>query len=100
MILLIGNDCEIVIDALRLSSDDSYVNDATLIYTLYDSTGAVVSSLSGVSVTYVAASNGDYRGVIPGTATLTENAAYRILVTSSNYSLRWEAWVTAQRRTS
>lgn len=96
--LYIGNDNEVVIDGLSLASDGTYVNDATLLVTVYDAAGNAVSGWSAVSVAYVAASNGDYRGVLPGTASLTEGASYRLVVTSSNYNLRWETWGRAVRR--
>lgn len=72
----------------RDSADDSYLNSGTCTYTLYAVTtvsGAevetAVSSGTG-TLSYVAASNGIYRGTIESTitATLTVGAKYRVRI--------------------
>lgn len=96
--LLIGNDTEIVIEALRLTADGSYVNDAVLTAAV-TADGVAVTGASSISLEYQSGSNGNYRGIIPGTVSLTAGADYVITVTSSNYNLRWVITRTAAERT-
>jgi hypothetical protein len=62
------------------SADDSYLNSGTCTFVLYNAAGASVTS---GTCSYVASSNGNYRGVIESTTTsgLTVGAKYRIVIT-------------------
>lgn len=167
--LFVANDNDIVIEGLQLASDSSYINDATLVFTLGDKTltgtisaatnatpivitsathglstsdrvlvvGVVgneaangswtitkvdansfsldtsvgdgtyvtggnwyeiVTGADEVSVSYVGGSNGNYRGVMPGTVDLVPDRLYRLVITCSNYNLRWEKDYYARTR--
>ena len=62
IILYQSNDQTVEIDRLRDRITGSYLNAATVSATLYDSAGSAVSGLTGLTLAYVASSNGRYRG--------------------------------------
>lgn len=84
-VLAIGSDNLVRLDALTNASSGAYVNSATVTFTLKDSTGAVFGGLSGVSMPYVASSNGRYEGTIAASvsATMTPNAVFTIEITAT-----------------
>lgn len=96
--IYISNDNDIVVEGLCLASDGSFVNDATLTVTLKDSNNANVTDAVDLNVTYVSASNGNYRGTIPAAVSLTESAEYTAIVSASNYGFSVDLPVTAERR--
>jgi hypothetical protein len=71
------------LDVLTNASTGAYVNNATVTFSLKDASGNIVGSLSGVSMPYIASSNGRYEGTIPNTTTLTLNALYTIEITAT-----------------
>lgn len=81
--LLIGSDNTLKVDALR-DADDDYVNDATVTGQVVDSDDVNVGG--SVTLDYVAASNGNYRGVLDSTvaATLTAGNLYSVVFSMSN----------------
>src|SRR6266481_40142 len=81
-VISIGSDNIVRLDALTNASSGAYINNATVTFTLKDATGAVVGGLAGVSMPYVAASNGRYEGTIPNGTSLALNAFYTIEVTA------------------
>ena len=74
------NDNDIVYDGLRKANPHQWINDATLEFTLKDSDFVNVSGAVGISMDYVAGSNGKYVGVLPGTVSLTADATYYIYI--------------------
>lgn len=96
--IYISNDNDIVVEGLCLASDGSFVNDAAIKVTLKDSDNTNVTGAVDLNVTYVSASNGNYRGTIPASVTLTESAEYTAIVTASNYGFSVDVPVTAERR--
>jgi hypothetical protein len=78
---------------MTLSSDGSYVNDATVTMTLKDSGGTPVSGASSLSLTYVTGSNGRYQGTLPYTLTLTAGAEYTLEITGTSGSGARAFWV-------
>ncbi len=86
-VISIGSDNIVRLDALTNASSGAYINNATVTFTLKDSTGAAV--LSNQTMSYVAASNGRYEGTIPNgtTATMTQNAQYTIEITATSGAL-------------
>jgi len=86
----INADNLIEVDKLRLSADSSYVNDATVAWTLEDSEG---ESVSYGSLAYVASSDGKYQGTIDDSvlASLTDGATYYLTITAtqSTKTGRW-----------
>jgi len=88
---------------MRLSSDGSYVNDATVTMTLKDSAGASVSGATGLTLSYVSGSNGRYQGTLPYTLSLTAGADYTLEITGTSAgSVRgfWVLTVNVVDRTS
>lgn len=96
--LHIRNDNSVYISGLRNSSDESYINDAAVTFTVYDDACTQLTGAIGVSMSYVAASNGRYRGVVQSTVDLVDGKEYTIVVTSSNYDFRVEMKQTAAIR--
>jgi len=86
-VISIGSDNIVRLDVLTNASSGAYINNATVTYTLKDSTGAVV--LSNQSMTYVAASNGRYEGTMPQstTTTMAVNAQYTVEISATSGGL-------------
>jgi hypothetical protein len=59
------NDLTLLITGLYNDVDDTYLNAATVTATLYDGAGAAVSGFTSIGLSYIAASNGNYRGMVP-----------------------------------
>ena len=58
----------------------AYLNAATVTCQVKDSADSTTAT--GITLTYVAGSNGKYRGTIPSTTSLTEEATYYVEVTA------------------
>lgn len=67
IVLYQSNDQTVEVDRLRDRLTGSYLNSATVTSTLYDSAGSTVTGLNALSLSYVAASNGKYRGNVEET---------------------------------
>lgn len=82
--LYIGNDNRILIEGLLNKAASTYLNSATVTVTLVDSTGAQVSGQSWpTTMSYIAASDGDYAGTLEDALSLTEHAWYTAQVTAN-----------------
>lgn len=82
MSLFIGCDMVVQYTGARDAISGAYLNSGTCTYALLDADGNGVAGGSG-SLSYVAASDGIYRGVIDGavTALLTEGETYTVRFT-------------------
>lgn len=80
--LYVANDNLITWDKMTSSVDGSYINDATVTMTLYNSSGAAVTGAISVSLPYVSSSNGKYQGVIDSTVALVSDASYTLKITA------------------
>lgn len=80
-IILRSNDNVIEIKDLKNKATGSYLNSATVTFTLKDSSGNTVSGADTVSMTYVSSSDGVYRGTLADTVSLTQNALYTCEIT-------------------
>jgi hypothetical protein len=71
------------LDKLKNASTDAYINSATVSFRLKDAEGATIQGPTTMS--YVAASDGRYEGVITAvnTATLDPNAVYAVEITAT-----------------
>lgn len=80
----IGGDCDVTYDGAQPRTGGSYLNSGTCTYALKDADGNAVASGTG-TLSYVAASDGNYLGVIDAavTATLTPDAWYYVEITFS-----------------
>lgn len=97
--LYIGEDMAIQMTGLRNVITGSYINDATMTYTLKTPSDAAVTGASAISMPYVAASSGNYRGTMDASvaATLTAGSEYWLEITVSGSVFRRIA-CTAQYR--
>lgn len=99
--LWIAEDNKIVVDSLKDSESDTYVNDATGTFHLLDNAGATLTGTSG-TMSYQAASNGRYIGYLESTqcttTTVTEYGTYyiEIALSSSSADLYRRVPVTAR----
>lgn len=98
MALFVRNDNSVFLSGLRNSSDDSYINDATVSFTVYDDACNQLAGAIGVSMAYVSASNGRYRGVLQSTVDLVAGKEYTVVIVSTNYDFRVEMKQTAEVR--
>lgn len=80
---------------MTLSSDGSYVNDATATMTLKDGNGASVSGAIGLPLSYVSGSNGKYQGTLPYTLSLTVGEDYTLEITGTTGSGQRAFWTLA-----
>jgi hypothetical protein len=55
---------------MQNAATESYVNDATVTFTLVDSDGSNVAGAINVAMPYVAGSNGRYQGTLDSTVNL------------------------------
>ncbi len=90
MPLFVRNDNSVFISGLRNSSDETYVNDAVVTFTVYDDACNQLAGAIGISMSYVSASNGRYRGVLQSTVDLVAGNEYTIVIVSTNYDFRVE----------
>lgn len=81
--LFLGNDTSVELIGLNRSDTDAYVNDATVTFTLKDSNGTAVTGAENISMSYVSSSNGQYRGTLQDTVTLTNGGTYYLEVTAT-----------------
>jgi len=82
--LYLSEDNLIEWDALTDAADGTFVNDATMTFTIKDTAEAALTGANGVSMSYVAASDGKYQGVAPSTVTYTDAATYYLEVTAAS----------------
>jgi len=90
LVLYVGEDMAIKMTGLKNVITGSYVNDATMTYTLKTAAGVAVTGASAISMPYVAASSGDYRGTMDATvsATLSADTLHYLEITVSGSVFR------------
>ena len=82
--IYINNDTYVTISGLQNGSNSSYFNGATVTMTLKDLAGSDVSGVAWpVSLSYEAASNGNYNGVVDKAVSLTHGNMYFLEVTAA-----------------
>jgi hypothetical protein len=79
-VIAINSDNLVRLDSLTNASSGAFVNNATVSFSLLDSTGNTI--ISNSSMAYVTGSNGRYEGTIPFSTTINLNALYTIQVTA------------------
>jgi hypothetical protein len=62
---------------------EQFVNNATVTFTLKDSSNVAVSGATGVSMSYVTGTKGVYEGVLEDGVSLTEGATYYLEITAT-----------------
>jgi hypothetical protein len=99
--LLVNNDNNVLLQGYQLASTGTVVTDAEASFTVYldEDLTRPASGLSGVTMSFVTGTSGNYVGLIPGTAALTPGASYWIVVTFANYNDQFVASFEAAVRT-
>ena len=62
---------------------EQFVNNATVTFTLKDSSNSTVSGASTISMSYVTGTKGVYEGVLEDGVSLTENSTYYLEITAT-----------------
>jgi hypothetical protein len=90
--LYVANDTRLNVTGLQ--SEGTYLNAATVTWTLYAATDLSTSIATG-SMSYTAASNGDYTTVVPSTTTddLTVNTYYKVKFHCVESSIDGDVWM-------
>lgn len=86
----LDTDNRIVIYGLALDDGTGYINNATITAALYDASGDVVTNASSISFAYISGSNGNYEGIIPYNAAMTEDSQYTLVISvvGTTYQLK------------
>jgi hypothetical protein len=103
MELYIDNDNYLELDGLKNGATSAYVNDAAVVCTLKDSSGNPVTGQTWpLTLAYVAASNGKYRGRLKYDLALTEGKTYtaHITATGGGLTANWQTKLLATKRRS
>jgi hypothetical protein len=101
--LFIDNDSTVSVTNLKNTTSDSFVNNATVTFTLQDTAGATVSGQPGgfpAAMTYISGSNGDYLITLQQSLALTEATSYVGVITAVSGTLdaKWTINFTAKKR--
>jgi hypothetical protein len=105
MKLLIGNDQTIEVQSGGLTDavTGDPINDATVTATIRDRAGNAVGGVTWpITLDYIAASDGQYRGNIPAAAEFAASKRYQVTVDAvspTHGTARWTQWVPALYRT-
>lgn len=103
LLAYVDNDNQLRLDGLR-DADDEYINDATVACTgVEDADGnAVTGDTFPKTLTYVAASDGNYRGTLQQTLALVDGESYVATITADGGGLQgeWRVPFTARARTT
>lgn len=91
----IGSDVAVTWEGLQDHASEAYINDATVTAVLTNSAGTTVQAFT---MSYVASSDGNYRGTILNTNSLTERDPYTLTVTATAGSLKRVKRVTFPAR--
>ena len=91
--LYVSEPRDVVLEGLKDDATGSYINSATItgqVRTSGDSITAGSRVGSTFSLSYIASSNGNYRGTFSAAdaASLTEGTTYWLWVSATNYTLR------------
>lgn len=100
MKLYIDNDQRLTLDELRLGTDDTPVNDATVTGRIEDSAGDLVVG-SDITLVYEPGTDGRYSGLLEDSLPLTAGEIYTIRVaaeTLSGLTLNCSVQLQAQER--
>lgn len=86
------NDQIIEIDGLKNALTDAYMNDATVIASLFDSFGNPVAGATALSLNPVSASGtGVYRGILPATVNVPVGTGYVLKLDIQDSSQTYKA---------
>lgn len=98
----VNNANDLVVTGLTKARDSSYINDATITVTIYDSSDVAIDNGSDLALAADGGATGGYIGAIPstgaGAVTLTAGASYRAHFSASNYDWSTDVYFTPQNR--
>ena len=100
-VMLESNDMLIEVDKLQDSSDDTFVNAATVTAILKDSAGVnVTGQIMPITLSYVSSSDGKYQGIFDSVVALVEGDTGTVEITAVQGTLDafWELSYTCRRR--
>ncbi len=81
--LFINEDVKIRVNSLTDDETNAYVNDATGSFDILDSSSVAVSGMTGIAMSYITSSNGDYAGYLDKAKSvlLVEQTRYFVAIT-------------------
>ena len=82
-VVYLSNDNVIELNGLKNASTDAFLNSATVTFTLKDSAGTAVTDADTITMSYVASSDGIYRGTLIDTVSLSKNTLYTCEITAN-----------------
>ena len=90
-----NNTIEVELIGLKDASDNSYINDATVTATIHeeDGTTEVTGETWPISLAYVTASNGDYRGVVSADSNIVARTKYQITISATDADGNKGEWI-------
>lgn len=96
------NDQTITVTGLRNAETGVFLNAATVRATLLDPSGQPVSGFNNLSLSYIASSNGNYRGQVEETFDPPEGTGYTLVVDATEGTLvgHWEIPAVIRQRRS
>lgn len=100
-VIYVANDNLLELQGLQNAATAAYVNTATVTATVVDKNGANVAGQSWpLTLGYVAASNGNYRGTLEDTLSLAANEDYiaRVAVSGAGLTAFFEHPLLAAKR--
>lgn len=100
-VIYLANDNLLELQGLQNAATAAYVNNATVTATVVDKNGANVAGQSWpVTLSYVSASNGNYRGTLEDALALTEGEDYtaRVAISGAGLTAFFEHPLRALRR--
>lgn len=91
--IYIESDNELTVSSLRNTSDGSFINDASVVVTLFDAGGGEVGGqVWPLTMGYVSGSDGDYKTTLSDELVLEKNKRYRAKVVADAGAGKKRTW--------
>lgn len=91
--ILVESDSQVFFNSF-VDDDDAFINDGTVVATLFESDGT--TQVTGVSfpltLSYVAASDGNYQGTMGRAVNVTKGVNYRMKYTATSGAFQRVRW--------
>jgi hypothetical protein len=100
---LIDGTTKYLADGVTLNPNPTYLNNAAGTFTVKDSTGTAVTNGGPITMTYVAGSNGTYRGLLTSAFNPPASGGYTIVIdlaATGGFIGHWELPATVLTRKS
>lgn len=92
----IDSDNLIRLTGLKDALTGEYINDAAVTAALADDQAVAVEGAEQITLDYVAESQGDYAGLVPHGAALTEGRQYTLTITAASADCQLVLKITAR----